>query len=174
MNQRSEKTKEDIQKKINADTNMKISKLTQFAYQDTLNQNMQILVQNIYSKQKYDSLADSLYLNKGLWQSYGTKFYKICSNGYCGLGVKAFMKERNHQAEKHYNGFKFIKNHAIEEKLFKTLHKENFNLKEHQKQITLDLDGKKQQLFKFFDKGLNKNEMKKNQALYVNLVKRVA
>ena len=114
MNTRSEKTKEDIQKRIHGDTLEKISQLSEQAYDQKIKSKLQIYVQNIHSKHQYSSLKPSISYNKGLWRSYGPIYLESTNQGFSGLGIKAFMKERP------TNGFKFIVNRKdIENKLFK-------------------------------------------------------
>ena len=113
MNTRSEKTKEDIQKRIHGDTFERVSQLSELAYEQKVNSRLQIFVQNIRQRQQHKSLRAALFLNRGLWTNYGPRYLRATSQGYCGLGVKAFLKERPH------NGFKFIKNPDLERKLFR-------------------------------------------------------
>jgi hypothetical protein len=113
MNTRSEKTKEDIQKRIHGDTFDKVSQMSELAYQQKINSKLQIFVQNIHQKQQHCTLRTALFLNRGLWTNYGPKYLKATNQGYCGLGMKAFLKERPH------NGFKFIDNQELERKLFR-------------------------------------------------------
>jgi hypothetical protein len=47
MNARSEKTKEDIQKRINGDTMDKICQLSELAFEQKISSKLQIFVQNM-------------------------------------------------------------------------------------------------------------------------------
>ena len=87
--------------------------MSELAYEQKINSKLQIFVQNIYQKQEFNTLKDSLFINKGLWCSFGPKYLKATNQGFCGQGIKGFLKERSG------NGFKFINDQGLEQKLFK-------------------------------------------------------
>jgi hypothetical protein len=47
---------------------------------------------------------DPLFVNKGFWKCYGQQYLKSTNKGFCGIGIKALMKERP------VNGFDLIHN----------------------------------------------------------------
>lgn len=110
---RSEKTKEDIQKRIHSDTCEKIGQMSEEAGQNQVRSKLQIYVQRVHSTQLYSGLKAALAVNKGLWRKYGPRYFKVTNKGFSGFGLKAFLKERA------CNAFELIKNaEALEQRLF--------------------------------------------------------
>ena len=58
------------------------------------------------------SAEELTFTNKGFWRSHGQKYLKLSNKGFCGLGIKSFLKERPN------NGFKFIDDRKLESKLY--------------------------------------------------------
>jgi len=100
-------------------------------------------------------------INKGFWLNYGPKYFKITNKGYCGLGIKAFMKER------FTNGFKFIQNDQLAQRIFKKVDNQN-----HETQIASNgVYEMESELFKFFDSQIDKSLIDQQKDAYINLVK---
>ena len=97
--------------------------------------------------------------NKGLWSSYGQKYYKTTNKGFTGFGVNAFLKERNE------NGFELIENQTeLEKKIFKHV------------ETTLDSEpgDRQSSLFSFFECQVDPETIFKKRAEFIDLVKQVS
>ena len=111
MTTRSEKTKESIHERTLVDTNTKVSLMSKQAHDHRVASGLRIFVLNGMAKQHYAKVSNRLMFNRGLWKKYGNKFLQSTGSGFTGFGVKAFLKERNH------NGFKYISK-QLDKKLF--------------------------------------------------------
>jgi hypothetical protein len=89
-------------------------------------------VQTVKQKQEHHKLNKEVQSLKGLWRAHGPSFYKSMNKGYAGFGVKAILKERQH------NTLEFIApNTERDKKLFKGVHTSDFiDLKEPQTKLT--------------------------------------
>ena len=61
------------------------------------------------------SIQDKVNFNRGLWANHGPKYFKVTNKGFCGLGIRSFLKERN------TNGFHFISDYKVGKRLFKSI-----------------------------------------------------
>ena len=106
-------------------------------------------------------MKPSLSQNKGLWRSYGPIYLESTNQGFAGLGIKAFMKERSN------NGFKFIINRKdIENKLFKQI---DNNLEA----VDQDPGPSSVLLFTFFEAQIDKWMIDEQRDRYIQNVKAV-
>jgi len=166
MNTRSEKTKEEIQKRIHADTNQKISEMSEQAYDQKVVSKLQMYVQSIHSKRQYSLLRTKISANRGLWANYGPRFLKSSNQGYAGFGIKSFMKERPS------NGFRFIENAgALETKLFSHVEGCNDFVRPDSEAQSKD---KGSLLFCFFESQVDKDTILSKREQYIQLVKHVS
>lgn len=106
-------------------------------------------------------MGTALFLNRGLWTNYGPKYLKATNQGYCGLGVKAFLKERPH------NGFKFIQNHDLERKLFRRVDPDIQRQLAPGKVAGASQGGQ----FRFFESYLEPRVVAENKSLYIEHIK---
>ena len=91
--------KDEIQRRINTDTLQKIAVLSEKADNMRTKSQIQMHVQALFQSQLQSQLQALIFTNRGYWRSQGQIYLKSSNKGFCGLGIKALMKDRS------YNGF---------------------------------------------------------------------